>query len=348
LAEKISAFEYLRKKARKSGSLLSLHIDITYRCPLRCIHCYIDHRRTRELTPKEIEKVLRDALRLNAMFVTYSGGEVFARKDFGEILKITRKLNFSIKIITSGYLLGEREAEILKKYNTVSAGVSLYALQPDIHDSITGVKGSFYRTMRAIEILHKKGINVVIKTSVMKENYKVYPELLKWVKSQGENILAQYDMVISPTMKSRPGVKELNIPFEEKKRLYKEIKKIEKKKEVKVEEMEDSELKKVGKEAVTCYAGITGLYISPDGKVFPCVEWNELLGDIRKESLTDIWKNSSRLKEIQGLRIKDYKKCLSCRYLGICSICPGLNLRDNNDIYKPSELACQRARMYYE
>lgn len=348
MARQLSAFDYIRKKAIERGTLLSLHFDITYRCPLKCIHCYIDHRKTRELTLKEIEKILRDALKLNAMFITYSGGEVFARDDFEQILKITSHLNYSIKIITSGYLIGKREVEYLKRYNVINIGISLYSLNPKIHDRITGIRGSFDKTMKAIEALQKEGINTTIKTSIMRDNYRDYIELLKWVKSRGGNIQAQYDMVITPTMEQREGVRELNIPFKEKKRLYEMIKKIEGKKESKVEELEDSERKRLGKQFVTCYAGITGLYIAPDGKVYPCVEWNELIGDLRKESLIDIWKDSRRLKEIQALRIKDYKKCLSCKYLRVCSICPGLNLRDNNDIFTPSELACQRARMYYE
>ncbi|MCX7957432.1 MAG: radical SAM protein [Deltaproteobacteria bacterium] len=347
MAGGIDAFEYLRQKARKSGSLLSLHFDITYRCPLKCIHCYIDHRRKNELSVAEIERILRDALRLNAMFITYSGGEVFEREDFKEILKITHRLNFSTKIITSGYLIGEKEVKLLKKYNIAGAGVSLYSLNPETHDKITGIKGSCIKTLRAIDLLKKAGINVVIKTSIMQDNYTEYTGLLKWIKSQGKNVLAQYDMVITPTMACREGVKELNLPYSKKKSLYDEIKRIEKKKEIKIEEMEDTGRKKAA-DSLTCYAGITGLYIAPDGKVYPCVEWDELIGDLRKESLIEIWKNSSALKRIRGLRIKDYKKCCSCKYLNYCSICPGLNLRDNNDLFSPSVLACERARMYYE
>ncbi len=348
MADLYSAYQYLRKKARETHSLLSIHLDITYRCPLKCMHCYIDHRNKDELSIKEIEKLLIDACKLNALFVTYSGGEVFARDDFDEILSITYKHKFSIKIITSGYLIGEREAKVLKKYNVISVGVSLYSLNPVTHDRITGIKGSFERTMNAIKFLKEYGLSIVIKTSIMRDNYKDYPELLKWVKRQGKNVFAQYDMVITPTMEQRRGVRELNIPYEEKKRLYNKIKDIEDKREVKFEELEDTERIRVGKESVTCYAGITGLYISPDGKVYPCVEWNELLGDLRRESLIDIWNNSEKLKLIQNLRVKDYKKCILCKYLSICSICPGLNLRDRKEIFKPSPLACQRARMYYE
>ncbi len=346
MARKDSAFEYLREKARKKGYLLSIHFDITYRCPLNCFHCYIDHRKKKELGPQEIEKVLKDALNLNAMFVTYSGGEVFARKDFGDIL--SGRLGYSIKIISNGYYIGEREVKLLKENNVINVGISMFSKNPATHERITGVRDSFRRTVEAIRLLSENGIRVVVKTSIMKDNYKEYIGLLRWINSLGKNVYAQYDMVITPTMLRREGVRELNIPFEEKKRLYARIKKIEKGREVKVEEMEDSVKQKVAQDSIACYAGITGLYIAPDGRVYPCVEWNELLGDVRKEGIVDIWRNSPRLREIRNLRIRDYKECSGCKYVGVCYICPGLNLRDNYDIFKPSSLACERARMYYE
>ncbi|MCX7944337.1 MAG: radical SAM protein [Deltaproteobacteria bacterium] len=349
MSSDISAFEYLRQKARKTGSLLSIHLDITYRCPLKCIHCYIDHRENRELSITEITKVLKDARRLNAVFITYSGGEVFVREDFEDILKISYKLNYVIKIITSGYLISDYEVEMLKRYNVTSVGVSLYAVDPEIHDRITGVRGSFNRTIRAIELLKNAKINVVVKTSIMRPNYKDYLNLLRWIKSQGRRVSAQYDMVITPTKCNRSGVRDLNIPYKKKRSLLSEIKRIEAKRETKIEDMDDyNQQYRVSEDSITCYAGITGIYIAPNGKVFPCVEWDELLGDLRKESLIEIWKNSERLMQIRNLRIKDYKKCVSCKYLSACSICPGLNLRDKKDIFEPSDLACQRARMYYE
>ena len=348
MPEKVSAFEYLREKARKTGSLLSLHFDITYRCPERCIHCYIDDRRQKELSTQEIETILKDARDMNVLFITYSGGEVFIRKDFVKILKITRRLGFSIKLITSGYLIQEKEVKILKDLKVLNVGVSLYSHKAETHDRITSVKGSFEKTVNAIKLLNQAKISVTIKTSIMKDNYRDYPELLKWIKSLGDNVYSQYDMVITPTMNNRKGVKDLNVPFEEKKTIYREIKRIENRYETKIEEMENSTKIEKAHKSITCYAGITGLYIAPDGKVSPCVEWNELLGDLRKERLSDIWKNSERLRHIKSLRIKDYKKCVGCKYLSTCSICSGLNLRDNNDIFEPSELACQRARVYYE
>jgi AdoMet-dependent heme synthase len=46
-------------KALKLGTPLSVHLDVTYRCNERCVHCYLDHEDHGEMTTTEI-KVLPD------------------------------------------------------------------------------------------------------------------------------------------------------------------------------------------------------------------------------------------------------------------------------------------------
>ena len=45
-------------KALKLGLPLSVHLDLTYRCNERCVHCYLDHEDHGEMTTAEILDVL--------------------------------------------------------------------------------------------------------------------------------------------------------------------------------------------------------------------------------------------------------------------------------------------------
>ncbi|PYU41972.1 MAG: heme d1 biosynthesis radical SAM protein NirJ, partial [Acidobacteria bacterium] len=65
---------------------LSVHFDLTYRCNERCVHCYLDHDNHGELTTAECLQVLDDLARSGALFLTFSGGEIFLRPDLYEIL----------------------------------------------------------------------------------------------------------------------------------------------------------------------------------------------------------------------------------------------------------------------
>ena len=61
-----------------------MHLDVTYRCNERCVHCYLDHDDHGEMTTAEIKGVLDQLAEAGVFFLTFSGGEVFLRRDFFE------------------------------------------------------------------------------------------------------------------------------------------------------------------------------------------------------------------------------------------------------------------------
>jgi MoaA/NifB/PqqE/SkfB family radical SAM enzyme len=67
---------------------LEVSIEVTRRCPLECLHCYnnlpmSDHAaRAAELTFDEHCRLLDELVEAGCLWLLYSGGEIFARKDF--------------------------------------------------------------------------------------------------------------------------------------------------------------------------------------------------------------------------------------------------------------------------
>ena len=54
----MSLLAEMNQKALNLGLPLSVHLDITYRCNERCVHCYLDHDDHGEMTTEEIFNVL--------------------------------------------------------------------------------------------------------------------------------------------------------------------------------------------------------------------------------------------------------------------------------------------------
>ena len=50
--------ENVNAKAIQLGIPLSVHLDVTWRCNERCVHCYLDHDDQGELTFDEIAGLL--------------------------------------------------------------------------------------------------------------------------------------------------------------------------------------------------------------------------------------------------------------------------------------------------
>jgi len=70
---------------------ITVHVDLTYRCNERCVHCYLDHNDYGEMTTKEICTLFEDLAEIGTLFLTISGGEIFLRKDFFELLEYARR-----------------------------------------------------------------------------------------------------------------------------------------------------------------------------------------------------------------------------------------------------------------
>src|SRR2546423_14621390 len=71
---------------------LSVHFDLTYRCNERCVHCYLDHEDHGELSTAECIDALEQLAKAGTLFLTFSGGEIFLRRDLEELLATARRV----------------------------------------------------------------------------------------------------------------------------------------------------------------------------------------------------------------------------------------------------------------
>ena len=80
-------FEALREQATQKQIPLVVHFDLTYRCPLRCIHCYLTGGKKRlECSLDEVKNILDQLADAGSLYLTLSGGEIFLRDDLAEIV----------------------------------------------------------------------------------------------------------------------------------------------------------------------------------------------------------------------------------------------------------------------
>src|SRR6266513_3855395 len=117
-------------KALARNIPLSVQLDLTYRCNERCVHCYLDHHDHGEMTTAEIKHLLDEMAESGVFILTLSGGEIFLRKDFFELLEHARRLLFCVKLKTNAILIGEREAARLRDLGIHSVQVSIYSHRP--------------------------------------------------------------------------------------------------------------------------------------------------------------------------------------------------------------------------
>ena len=167
-------WQRIHNSARKSGLLLRVMFELTYRCNFKCKHCYVPQgfkkKSRQELTTEEVIYVLDQLADIGCFYLGFTGGEPFLREDIFDILWHAKKKGFQIIIYTNGSLIDEDKAQRLQRLSPNKVDITIPAMSKDIFERITGLKGSRDKVFEAIKLLDKKEISLGFKTCVLKGN----------------------------------------------------------------------------------------------------------------------------------------------------------------------------------
>lgn len=332
-----SIMQELSDRALRLGVPFSVQLDLTYRCNEQCVHCYLDHDDHGEMTTVEIKHLLKEMAEAGVFILTLSGGEIFMRKDFFEILEYARSLTFCIKLKTNAVLIREAQAARLRDLGVESIQISIYSHRPEVHDAITKVPGSLRRSINAIRFLRAQGLKVVVANVLMTENMQDY----HGVRALAEEIDAKYtlDPTITPMMDGDRSIVALNAGESALQRLFRDEAFVGNADEFCAPPpVPDEESMK----ALPCSAGHTACYVSPYGEFYPCVQFPLSCGNVRQQRFIDIWRNSEQLKEVRSIRLRDLSSCSQCAHGSTCTRCPGLAFMEGN-MRGPSTADCEKS-----
>ncbi len=337
-------------------SPLSVHFDLTYRCNERCVHCYLDHQDHGELTTQECTEILEQLAKAGTLFLTFSGGEIFLRKDLEQLLAVARHLQFDISLKTNALLVTRERAEMLQRHGVRRVQISVYSSEAAIHDAITKVPGSLERSLAAVPLLRERGIQVKLACPLMKQNLMAY----RGVIALAERIGVPYvlDLTITPMMDGTHSPLEHRVPVD-----------------ALLPVLQDSALQSCGTKVVPedgfapavvgsgvssgiessayddlpCSAGHNSCYISPYGDVFACVQLPMPAGNLRAQRFQQIWEDAPALERIRNVRESQLPVCSKCEIRPYCERCPGLAWMEGGDLLGAYERACtlaeQKARL---
>jgi radical SAM protein with 4Fe4S-binding SPASM domain len=333
----MSLMQELSNRALALGVPLSVQMDLTYRCNERCVHCYLDHKDHGEMTTAEIKGVLDQLAAAGVFFLVLSGGEIFMRMDFFELVEYARALSFCVKLKTNAFMIGDKEADRLASLHVDSVQVSIYSHRSQIHDAITKLPRSLERSIAGIRRLRERGIKVIVANVLMQQNLQDYAG----VKALARELGAEYtiDPTITPMMNGDRSVIQLGISRAELKDVFRNPELVGN-----VDEfctpppaVDDEVL-----DGLPCSAGHTACYVSPYGDVYPCVQFPLPTGNLRKQKFLEIWRDSASMNKVRSIRARDLPVCSACSHVGTCTRCPGLAYMEGN-MRGPSIQDCEKS-----
>ena len=299
-------------------------IAVTYRCNLKCDFCYVGDHDYNELKTNDMKKVLFKIFKeAQVPSVSFTGGEPLLRKDIATLVSYASNLGLWTNLITNGTFLIETTVTELKKAGLSSAQVSIEGPNSDIHDLITGVSGSFSRTVKGVELLKNAGIPVHTNTTVSRNNIDHLEDILFLVKSIGLNRLSMNLIIPCGAAQNKM---DIWVSYSEIGDHILNLKRRADAEGVKFLWYSPIPMCKFNPVAYgfgnkSC-AAVTGLLsIDPMGNIIPCSSWRKPIASLLKKSFKDIWQ-SSVLAFFKNIEYAP-EECRECLDFDICKgACP--------------------------
>lgn len=314
--------------------------SLTDACNLDCKHCFINARYyppgspepiQHELSTQEIFDIIDNIAEAGTEIVMFAGGEPTLRKDLVSIVRhASGKMNVAMN--SNGYLLDKHLCWDLSVAGLSQVKISVDGLEKN-HDWNRG-EGSFQKTIDALGNLVKAGIPTVM--LIMTLTNKNYNELAKMVELSMD-MGVDFTMVEFLPLGRAAQEKEYALSKEQLEKAQRYLMEAQKRfgwQRVAFENRyivaEDEYCKKLCSDpnepcgfydfCVGCISSIYSYSITSSGKVAAGDVMTLEVGDLRKERLKDIWKNSELFKTIRN-RENLKGRCGKCQYRYICGGC---------------------------
>ncbi len=322
-------------------------LEMTRRCNLRCKMClyiqWLENTPTKvqasdELTTDEWLNVIDQTGRFS--LITFTGGEVWVRKDFEQILAHAcskRRVHFISNAVMLRDERAERCAELAPRRlggkGLNSTGISIDGTR-EIHDEVRAQRGAFDKSIKGIKALAearnrlgKQCPLIHINTVILKENLDVLPEMPRLAAECGVNVLnlltemrSHDNMELGQVDPEQFGEDDVSTPQIDVARLDEALRETARNaKEAGVElrmprtsyeELLSYHERGYDMTQYDCRAVWTNLFIGSKGGVYPC--FIQKVGNVREQSLKEIWNSPKMRKFRRRRRESGFTVCQGC------------------------------------
>ncbi|MEE9186383.1 MAG: radical SAM protein [Candidatus Binatia bacterium] len=337
----------LFRKATISQHPLRGQIELTYKCNIRCVHCYTDCHNNpedvqKELPFEEVIRLLDQIYEAGCLWLLLTGGEIFMRKDFFHIYEYAKKKGFLVTLFTNATMITPEIADRLEANPPFSIETSCHGGTAEVFERITQVPGSFRRFVEGVHLLLDRGLPLKIKTKAMTLNRSRLQEIKQLV--EGFGLRFRLSTAIYPDLKGSGQPLAYRLTPAEIVEL-----------ELGSQDLEDEEdgcldhdksgegiCQDPPKALYRCGCGTNTFIINPYGKLGSCV-WTRQpeidLGGPFSEALERLF------HAIRSLTYRTASPCGSCRIFTLCAKNPGAAIPETGDREQAVEHFCNVAHL---
>jgi len=328
---------------------LQASIEVTRRCPLECLHCYNNlpmgdvEARRRELSKEEHFRLLDELVEMGCFWLLYTGGEIFARKDFLEIYTYAKQQGFLITLFTNGTIISQEIADYLVEWPPFAIEITLYGRTKETYEALTGVPGSYERCLRGVELLRSRGLPLKLKTVATSVNkHEIFA--MKQFAEEDLGLEFKFDGQINPRIDCSQSPLAVRLTPEEVVALdlHSPQAASEYRRLAKHDAENPPNLAQDGT-VYFCGGGMNSFAINAYGEMGICVISQQETFSVRDGGARQVWEDA--LLNLRNRKRTRVTKCIECRIQSLCGMCPANGEMENGDRESPVSFLCNVAHL---
>lgn len=190
--------ELVRDLSIRTGKVFTtpttFYVIFSGKCNLACTFCTIYQQVEPMLSGETMLRIIREAkdLSKSGFNISLSGGEPTIYKPLYSALELAQQLGVNFGFTSNALALTKENTKRLLAYDPFNVNISLESVDPKVNEHLRPIKDGTARTLRGIEnVIEEKRrigsrVTVIIKPTIMEQNYRGLPALVRhFGKSSG-------------------------------------------------------------------------------------------------------------------------------------------------------------------
>ena len=310
--------------------------EVTQACDLACVHCRASaqsERHPHELSTEQGYRLLDEIRSFGEPLMVFTGGDPLKRPDLYELIRYAVKIGLRTNVTPSATPLLTADAiDRFKEAGISRMAISLDGPDAQSHDEFRGIPGTFERAMFALRHARDIGLDTQLQTTITQRNMGRLPEMAEIAKEVRTRMWSLFFLIVTGR-----ALENDDLQAAEYEQVFEFMYELSKTAPFGVKTTEAMHYRRYVAQRVKAEHGVTEnenakgvawrtagvsdgkgfVFVSHQGEIYPSGFLPVSGGNVLRDSLTDVYRNSSLFRTLRDTTLRE-GKCGLCEYQKVC------------------------------